>query len=83
LLAKPELLVCPRGPSREISRKGRRFRELQTLPIGLKQVFLVTEAPQGQCRSCGHSLEIHPPLPRPTAVPRGRSGISSQTCADS
>ena len=83
LLAKPELLVCPRCKSREVSRKGRRFRELQTVPIGLKQVFLVTEVPQCKCRDCGHSFEVHPPLPRPMSATRRRSGTSSKTCADS
>jgi len=83
LLVKPELLVCPRCNSREISRKGRRFRELQTVPIGLKHVFLVTEVPQCECRKCRQSFEIHPPLPRRTSATRMRSGTSSKTCADS
>ena len=36
LLVKAELLVCPECGSRGVSRKGRRFRDLQTVPIGLK-----------------------------------------------
>ena len=66
LLVKSEQLVCPQCQGREVSRKGRRFRELQTEPIGLKPVFLVTEVPKCRCRKCGHSFEVSPPLPRPT-----------------
>jgi len=64
LVTRPELLVCPRCHSAEVSRKGRRFRQLQTVPIGLKPVWLVTEVPQCQCRACDQSFEISPPLPR-------------------
>jgi hypothetical protein len=66
LEARPELLVCPDCHSKEVSRKGRRFRELQTVPIGLKPVFLVTEVPKCQCRDCGKTFEVSPLLPRPT-----------------
>jgi hypothetical protein len=38
LLVKPSLLVCRWCQSREIVRKGRRFRGLQTVSIGLKPV---------------------------------------------
>ena len=62
LLVKPELLVCPECGSREVSRKGRRFRELQTVPIGLKPVFLVTEVPKCECRECGQRFEVTPPF---------------------
>jgi transposase len=61
----PEMLVCPDCQSKEVSRKGRRYRELQTVPIGLKPVFLVTEVPKCQCRDCGKTFEVSPPLPRP------------------
>jgi hypothetical protein len=52
LLVDPELLVRPCCQSREVSRKGRWFRELQAVPIRLKPVFLVTEVPKCQ---------LHPP----------------------
>jgi transposase len=64
LAVRKELLVCPKCHSVEVSRKGRRFRMLQTVPIGLKPVFLATEVPKCQCRGCGHSFEVSPPLPR-------------------
>lgn len=74
LLVKPELLVCPRCQSREVSRKGRRWRDLQTVPIGLKPVFLVTEVPQCTCRNCGRSFELHPPLPQRMSLTRTACG---------
>ena len=83
LLVKPELLVCPGCQSREVSRKGRRFRQLQTVPIGLKPVFLVTEVPKCECRECGRRFEVAPLLPqrmRPTRISWKRS---SGTCAAS
>ncbi len=61
---RKELLVCPDCHSAQVSRKGRRFRELQTVPIGLQPVFLVTEVPKCQCRDCGKTFEVSPPLPR-------------------
>ena len=81
LLLKPERLVCPRCHSGEVSRKGRRFRELQTVPIGFKPVFLVTEVPQCECRDCGESFEIHPPLPRHMSATPAACKRSSKTCA--
>jgi hypothetical protein len=71
LLVKPELLVCSRCQSRQVSRKGRRFRQLQTVPIGLKPVF----------RKCGRSFEVLPPLPRRMSATRTACGRSSKTCA--
>ena len=62
LVVRDELLVCPRCGSRHVSRKGRRFRQLQTVPIGFKQVWLVTEVPQCQCLACGQRFEVSPPF---------------------
>jgi len=81
LLVKPSLLVCRWCQSREIIRKGRRFRELQAVLIGLKPVFLVTEVPQGTCRKCGRSFEVLPPLPRRMSATRTACRRSSKTCA--
>ena len=61
---RKEWLVCPDCHGARVSRKGRRFRELQTAPIGLQPVFLVTEVPKCQCRDCGKTFEVSPPLPR-------------------
>jgi len=58
-------LVCPKCHSHEVSRKGRRHRELQTVPIGLTPVYLVAEVPKCQCRACGARFEVSPPLPPP------------------
>jgi hypothetical protein len=46
LAIRPDWIKCPACGSQDIARKGRRFRELQTVPIGLKPVFLVTEIPK-------------------------------------
>ena len=64
LLVQQERLVCPKCQSTNVQRKGRRFRELQTVPIGLKPVSLVTEVPSCECGQCGKRFEISPPLPR-------------------
>jgi transposase len=80
LAVRDELLVCPKCQSPEVSRKGRRFRELQTVPIGLKPVWLVTEVPQCECRACGQSFEVSPPLPRRMSPTRTDSKPSWKTC---
>ena len=80
LAARQELLVCPRCRSTQVKRKGRRFRELQTVPIGLKRVWLVTEVPQCECLACGQSFEVSPLLPRPTSSTRTGSKPWSKAC---
>lgn len=80
LLCKEQRLVCPHCQSREVSRKGRRFRELQAVSIGLPPVFLVTEVPQCQCRDCGKRFEVSPLLPRRMRTTRTGSKRSSKTC---
>ena len=64
LAVQEKLLVCPECQSRDVIRKGRRYRRLQTVPIGFKAVFLKTEVPQCACKSCGKAFEVSPPLPR-------------------
>ena len=83
LAVRPELVVCPQCGSSEVSRKGRRFRELQTVPIGLKSVFLVTEVPKCECGRCGRRFEVAPPLPRLMPVTRIGWKRTSATCAGS
>ena len=58
------------APAPQVKRKGRRFRELQTVPIGLKRVWLVTEVPQCECRACVRSA-------RPSAGRAGNGTASS------
>ena len=61
---KAEALICPGcRTAAEVIRKGRRTRVLQTVPIGLKPVYLVTEVARCQCRRCALIFEVHPPLP--------------------
>jgi transposase len=80
LAVRQELLVCPKCKSTEVSRKGRRFRELRTVPIGFKPVWLVTEVPQCKCRACGQSFEVSPPLPRRMPLTRTGSKALSRVC---
>jgi transposase len=64
LAVEGRLLVCPHCQGREVIRKGKRFRRIQTVPIGRKPVFLVTEVPRCQCRRCGAVFEVSPLLPQ-------------------
>lgn len=73
---REEKLVCPKcgaGPAR---RRGKRWRRIRTVPIGLKEVVLVTEVPRCQCRACGHGFEVSPFLPRATRTTRTGSRSS-------
>ena len=42
LAVTDRLLVCPHCQGREMFRKGKRFRRIQTVPFGLKPVILVS-----------------------------------------
>lgn len=60
------LLKCPdcgRGPA---WRRGSRERRIRTLPIGLREVVLVAEVAHCQCKHCGKTFDVAPPLPEPT-----------------
>jgi transposase len=65
LAVKKELLVCPTCRSEQVIRKGKRYRRIQTVPIGFKPVVLKTEVPQCKCKACGKTFEVAPPLPSP------------------
>jgi transposase len=65
LTVKEDQFACPECRSRNVIRKGARERSLQTVPIGLKPVFLVTEVPKCECKNCGAKFELAPLLPRP------------------
>jgi transposase len=79
LAAKPDLFVCPKCRSFNVIRKGGRERSLQTVPIGMKPVFLVTEVPKCECKDCGTLFEVAPLLPRPTCI-TPRSSRRTRTC---
>lgn len=69
---KEELLVCPACGGKEVIRKGRRTRRIQTLPIGFHPVFLEVEVPRCQCKACQKIFEIAPPFAQPTRTTRAR-----------
>jgi len=61
-----KLYICPECRSREVIRKGKRIRRVQTVPIGFHPVYLEVEVPRCQCKSCQHLFEIAPPFARLT-----------------
>ena len=61
-----KLLVCPKCRSRNVIRKGKRIRRVQTLPIGFHAVYLEVVVPRCQCNECQHVFEIAPPFARTT-----------------
>jgi transposase len=65
LAVKKELLVCPSCRSEQVVRKGKRYRHIQTVPIGFKPVVLKTEVPSCECKACRKTFEVSPPLPNP------------------
>jgi hypothetical protein len=78
LAVKLDRFVCPDCQGTNLIRKGRRERSLQTVPIGMTPVFLVTEVPKCQCKDCGAKFEIPPLLPRPMCTIRTSSrGLST------
>ena len=61
-----KLYLCPECRSREVLRKGKRLRRVQTLPIGFHPVYLEVEIPRCQCKRCQYIFEIAPPFARLT-----------------
>ena len=61
-----KLYVCPDCRSRDVIRRGKRIRRVQTLPIGFHSVFLEVEVPRCQCKACQRVFEIAPPFAPPT-----------------
>jgi len=57
-----KLYVCPDCHGRDVIRKGKRIRRIQTLPIGFHPVFLEVEVPRCQCKGCQRVFEIAPPF---------------------
>jgi transposase len=60
--------VCPKCRSRDVIRRGKRVRRVQTLPIGFHPVYLEVEVPRCQCNRCEHLFEIAPPFAPPTRI---------------
>lgn len=69
---RDKLYICPECRSREVIRKGKRIRRVQTLPIGFHPVYLEVEVPRCQCKLCQHIFEIAPPFARLTRTTRKR-----------
>jgi transposase len=61
-----KLYVCPECRSRNVIRKGKRIRLVQTLPIGFHPVCLEVAVPRCQCNNCEHIFEIVPPFAQRT-----------------
>ncbi len=61
-----KLYLCPECRSREVIRKGKRIRRVQTLPIGFHPVYLEVGIPRCRCNRCQRIFEIAPPFARPT-----------------
>ena len=67
-----KLYICPKCRSRDVIRKGKRIRCVQTLPIGFHPVYLEVGVPRCQCNICQHIFEIAPPFVRRTRTTRKR-----------
>jgi transposase len=80
---REELFLCPKCGSGEVIRKGKRFRQIQTVPIGFHPVFLEVEVPRCQCKACGKVFEIAPLFAQPTRAKPGRSKSTSTSSAGS
>ena len=76
-LAVKKIPACPDCRSPEVARKGARYRRLKAAPIGLMPVVLKAEVPQCQCKLCGKTFEVSPPLPKPTCATPGDWAIMS------
>lgn len=74
---RDSLYRCPECRRREVIRKGKRVRRVQTLPIGFHPVYLEVEVPRCQCSCCGRLFEIAPPFAPPTPNTLKRSAGSS------
>jgi transposase len=67
-----KLYVCPGCRSRDVIRRGKRIRRVQTLPIGFHPVYLEVQVPRCQCKACLRLFEIVPPFAPPTrTTPKG------------
>lgn len=65
---KEELLKCPECGHGPCARRGKRWRRISSVPIGLKPTVLVVEVPACRCQSCGKTFEVSPLLPEHIAT---------------
>ncbi len=65
LVVRESALKCEHCGGVELLRRGSRTRRVSGISIGPKPVVLVVEVPRCECRACGKSFEVSPPLPRP------------------
>jgi len=63
LAVKKELRVCPTCRSEQVVRKGKRYRWIQTVPIGFRPVTLKTEVPRVNAKPVGRPLRSPPLCP--------------------
>ncbi len=63
LTVKPERLVSPHCGGWEVFRKGKRRRELQLAPFGLRPISLAAEVPKLHCPGCAATFEVAPFCP--------------------
>src|SRR5260370_85114 len=63
---REEFLKCPDCGEGPATRRGRRFRRIRTVPIGLKETVLVAEVVRCRCPQCGKTFDVSPPLPQST-----------------
>lgn len=60
-----EALRCPQCRcGDDVIHKGLRYRWLQSVPIGLKPVYLVSEVARCRCQVCELTFEVPPPFAR-------------------
>jgi transposase len=67
-----KLFLCPKCRSRDVIRKGKRIRRVQTLPIGFHPVYLEVGVPRCQCNICQQIFELAPPFAQLTRTTRKR-----------
>jgi transposase len=63
---KEPYFECPHCQSKDVIRKGKRHRRIQSLPIGFNPVRFQVEVPRCQCRKCLKIFEISPLFAPPT-----------------
>jgi transposase len=68
LEARLDKLRCPDCKGDALWQRGSRERRIKTLPIGGREVVLVTQVPRCECANCGKRFEFAPPLPKHSSI---------------